>query len=312
MNYGIKRIIFITVILIILFTSGVFASRAEFNNVVIRFSNGLEIDVRTSKTDVKEILEENNILILEDEFVEPEEKIDFTKTIRIKKKDELPEGNDQLLSLQHEEIVSSYGNISEKIITEKKEIPFKTVNRTSDAYSSNNTSVIIQKGRNGLKEIKSRVKYNGKTEIERVELSSKVIRKPVDKIVQVVPQVTSRGGSRSNLAGTAAQRNNARTVTFEATAYCACTICCGPNAIGRTANGSVPQAYYTVAADNNLYRFGTVFYLDHFKNSPNNGWFEMQDTGGAIKGNRLDIYFDSHYEALQFGRRNVEVLVYER
>ncbi len=310
MNNTIKRIIFIVILLIILFTSGVFASKAEFNNVIVKFSNGLEIDVRTTKTDVMEILKESNILVLEDEVVEPVDKIDFTKTIRIKKKDQIATGNEQILSLQHDEIISSYGNITEKIITEKVEIPFKTINRTADAYSSNNMSIIIQTGKKGLKEVKSRVKYNNEIEVSRVELSSKTIKKPIDKIVQLLPNLASRSGNATrglNLAGMAANRK-ATSMEVNATAYCPCIACCGKtNAI--TANGSKAQSYYTIAAPRS-FPFGTVIYLDYFKNTPSKGWYIVQDRGGAITDNKIDIFYDTHGEALQFGRRHLEAVVY--
>ncbi len=304
----IKRIIFISILLIILFTSGVFASKAEFNNVIIKFSNGLEMDVRTTKTDIKEILKENNILVLEDEIVIPADTLDFTKTIRIKKADEVVDEKEQLLSLQYDEIASSYGNVTEKIITKKIEIPFKTINRTADAYSSNNMSVIIQTGEKGLKETKYRVKYNNKVEVSKTEISSKIIKEPVDKIVQLVPNVISRGASRDgSLAGTAANRKGTP-MEVNATAYCPCEICCGKtNAI--TANGSRAQSYYTIAAPSS-FPFGTIMYIDYFKDSPSNGWYIVQDRGGAITDNRIDLFYDTHGEALQFGRKYLDAVVY--
>lgn len=310
MSNNVKRIIFIVLLFIIVLTSGVFASKVEFNNIVIKFSNGLEIDVRTTKTKVLDILEENNILILEDEVVEPIDKIDFTKTIRIKKKDQIAKGNEQILSLQHDEIVNSYGNINEKIIVEKIEIPFKTINRTADAYSSNNMSIIIQTGKKGLKEVKSRVKYNNKVEVSRVELSSKIIRKPVDKIVQLLPNLASRSGSAERGLSLAEKAANRKGVSLEvnASAYCACLQCCGKTN-GITASGKKAQSYYTIAAPR-TFPFGTIIYLEYFKNTPSKGWYIVQDRGGAITDNKIDIYYDTHGEALRFGRRHLDAVIY--
>lgn len=310
MTNNIKRIISIIILFIILLTSGVFASRIEFNNVVIKFSNGLEINVRTNKTNVLDILKENNILLLDDEIIEPQDKIDFTKTIRIRKKEEKNIKNEAILSLQLDEIINSYGNIVEKIIIEKKEIPFKTINRTADAYSSNNMSVIIQKGQKGLKEVKSRVKYNNDIEIERIELSTKIIKRPQDKIVQIVPNFTSRSGEHGrglNLAKIASGRNSFD-MTVNASAYCACMICCGKTN-GITASGKKAQAYYTIAAPKN-YPFGTIIYLEYFKDSPSKGWYIVQDRGGAITNNRIDLFYNTHSEALKFGRRNLKAVVF--
>ncbi len=58
----------------------------------------------------------------------------------------------------------------------------------------------------------------------------------------------------------------------------------------------------TIAADTKYYPFGTRIYI------PGYGWGVVEDRGGAIKGpDRLDLYFDSHQDALQWGRRKVAV-----
>lgn len=60
----------------------------------------------------------------------------------------------------------------------------------------------------------------------------------------------------------------------------------------------------TIAADTKFYRFGTRMYV------PGYGWGVVQDKGSAIKGpDRIDLYFDSHSEALRWGRRRVQVKI---
>ena len=60
----------------------------------------------------------------------------------------------------------------------------------------------------------------------------------------------------------------------------------------------------TIAADTRYYPFGTRMYI------PGYGWGVVQDRGGAIKGpNRIDLYFDSHADALQWGRRKLHVII---
>lgn len=60
----------------------------------------------------------------------------------------------------------------------------------------------------------------------------------------------------------------------------------------------------TIAADIRYYPFGTRMYV------PGWGWGRVEDRGGSIKGrNRIDLYFDSHTEALQWGRRKVAVRI---
>lgn len=60
----------------------------------------------------------------------------------------------------------------------------------------------------------------------------------------------------------------------------------------------------TIAADTRYYPFGTRMYV------PGYGWGVVEDRGSAIKGpDRIDLYFDSHNEALQWGRKKVRVTI---
>lgn len=60
----------------------------------------------------------------------------------------------------------------------------------------------------------------------------------------------------------------------------------------------------TIAADTRYYPFGTKMYV------PGYGWGRVEDRGSAIKGkDRIDLYFNSHNEALVWGRRKVRVQV---
>lgn len=99
--------------------------------------------------------------------------------------------------------------------------------------------------------------------------------------------------------------------TFTATAYCPCVSCCGiwsaehPDRIGtdyiqRTASGTEAEAGRTIAADWDVLPEGTVVVI---KGHP----YTVEDTGNAIKGNRIDIFMSDHQEALVHGVQQVEV-----
>lgn len=100
---------------------------------------------------------------------------------------------------------------------------------------------------------------------------------------------------------------------YKLTAYCSCEKCCGQWAANRpkdengkpiiyTANMSVAKQGVTVAADTSVLPFGTVLLIDGNE-------YIVQDRGGAIKGNRIDVYFESHEEALQFGVQHKEIFL---
>lgn len=85
---------------------------------------------------------------------------------------------------------------------------------------------------------------------------------------------------------------------YKITAYCACKKCCGKTD-GITASGTKVKAGRTIAAPKN-FPFGTKLMI-------NGHVYTVEDRGGAIKGKRIDIYFDTHEEALKFGVKNLEV-----
>ena len=87
------------------------------------------------------------------------------------------------------------------------------------------------------------------------------------------------------------------------TAYCACTICCGPNAKGITASGKRPIEGITIAASRQ-YHFGT-------KVAINGHVYIVQDRLAKKYDNRVDIYFNRHSDAKKFGIGHYDVTIYE-
>ena len=89
---------------------------------------------------------------------------------------------------------------------------------------------------------------------------------------------------------------------YKITYYCACKKCCGKDD-GITASGAKVQEGVTVAADTSKLPFGTKVYISGI------GWRTVQDRGGAIKGNRLDIYISSHNDPMPYNVQNLDVWV---
>ena len=85
------------------------------------------------------------------------------------------------------------------------------------------------------------------------------------------------------------------------TAYCPCNKCCGKTD-GITATGAKAMQGTTIAVDPNVIPYGTEVII-------NGHTYIAQDCGGAIKGQKIDIYFDSHADALKFGRQSADVFV---
>jgi 3D (Asp-Asp-Asp) domain-containing protein len=99
-----------------------------------------------------------------------------------------------------------------------------------------------------------------------------------------------------------------RVLKMEVTAYCPCKKCCGKNAHGVTASGLhvTHNAGLFVAADTSMLPFHTKLFIPGYAGGKS---VPVLDRGGAIKGNRLDVFFPTHEQALKWGRRVVEVTV---
>ena len=92
---------------------------------------------------------------------------------------------------------------------------------------------------------------------------------------------------------------------FVITAYCTCRICCGVySGKNRTASGTVPTSNHTIAVDTSVIPFGTKVVIS-------GQVYVAEDRGGAIKGNRIDMFFMTHKEAVRWGRRTMEVYLAE-
>lgn len=91
--------------------------------------------------------------------------------------------------------------------------------------------------------------------------------------------------------------------------YCPCEKCC-EKTDGITASGEKATVWHTVAAGKD-YKMGTIIYIPELANMPNEGWFIVQDRGGSISNDKLDIYLNTHSEALQYGRKTLECYIYE-
>lgn len=298
-SISVRKIVIIALVFaIVAVGASVLASNVNINNVKIEFSNKHEISVMTSKTRVADILEENHIELKEDETVSPslEEEISETAKIVITKIGEEPVeiADVEEINLDVEKIAEDYTNITEKIITVIEEIPFETITKDVSNGSESTSNKIIQAGKNGEKKITYKVTYKNDVEISREEISSEIIKEPVNKIVQVQTKtVTSRTSSR--VSGTSGQSG-----IYKVTAYCACSKCCGWNT-GITASGAMATANHTIAAPK-TFSFGTKVVI-------NGQTYTVEDRGGAIQGNRIDIYMNSHSEALAWGVRYLYVEV---
>lgn len=98
------------------------------------------------------------------------------------------------------------------------------------------------------------------------------------------------------------KKKKATTVTYKVTAYCPCRSCSGSYG-GTTSTGVKATAGRTVAVDPTVIPYGTRLKI-------NGHVYVAEDCGGAVKGRHIDMFFNSHSEALKWGVRycDVEIL----
>ena len=228
-SISIMKIIGISLIIILIFGVTVMATEIDIRSVEITMANGYTMTVVTTKTNVEEILEDNNIVVEDDERVTPsldDEITDSNKIVITNKSEQevqIAKLSESGIETSLDEILKSYSPIIEKIVVEQETIPYETITKDASQGSEDTKNKVIQQGEDGIKEITYKVKYQNEEEIEKIKLSETVVKEPVNKIVQVQRNITSRSGSTvAKTATTTASTGTATGPTriFKVTAYC--------------------------------------------------------------------------------------------
>lgn len=164
---------------------------------------------------------------------------------------------------------------------------------------------IIEELTNQLNELKTKQDelINKQTELENKNdnLEKEIEKVRISKANKSA--VTTRSGT-TNIRNekTEIASSNANWIWANVSAYCSCSKCCGGYSNGITAMGTTARANHTVAASSN-YAFGTQIEIQGM------GIYTVEDRGGAITGNKIDVYFNSHSEALAFGRKQLQIRI---
>ena len=181
----------------------------------------------------------------------------------------------------------SFSSRQIKIIEQKEIIPFET--KTEFSYElQKGTEKIIQNGINGEKLVSYEITLIAGEEISRTVESENIITNPTEEII---------------VQGTSEYKNilvmnaSAYTAGYESTGKRP-----GDKGYGITKCGT-KASMGTVAVDPRVIQLGSKLYVEGY------GYATAWDTGGAIKGNKIDLFYDNLYEAKKFGRKNITVYV---
>lgn len=192
----------------------------------------------------------------------------------------------------------------EEVIEELEEsIPYEKMIKKNDRLDIGVENT-IQEGKEGLKSIKlKKVFENGKLIAENI-IEEETIIEPIPKIIEK--------GTRNTLASSRGNIRYRKAITMTATAYDLSYQSTGKRPgdryYGITASGTKARSG-VVAVDPNVIPLGTRLYVESLDGTKDYGLCIAEDTGGAIKGNKIDLFFNTASEVKNFGRRKVKVYI---
>lgn len=205
-------------------------------------------------------------------------------------------------------------SIEKKTVDVVEEIPYESKERENKALASG-THKLVQKGVPGEKAISYKIVYEDGVEVSRETVKEEIKVQPIAQIREVGPKKAATYKIASAGAGTVQTSRSgslaySKVLTLNATAYDASSCGKSPShpAYGITATGR-RAGYGVVAVDPSVIPLGSKLYIESADGSYVYGTAIAADTGGAIKGARIDLCYDTRAEAIRFGRRSVKVYV---
>lgn len=194
-------------------------------------------------------------------------------------------------------------------VTEEFVIPHSVVEiPTNELF--NDESYVSAEGTTGLARKTFEVRFENGTQVSKVLINEEIITKPVDTIKYVGTKIRKI----PTIAGTLTEKpkNLGRYIDMTATAYDLSFESCGKRpgdrGYGITASGMKARVG-VVAVDRRVIPLGTRLYIEAVDGSWVYGEAIAGDTGGAIKGNRIDLFFNTKAECMKFGRKAARVYI---
>lgn len=191
--------------------------------------------------------------------------------------------------------------VEEQIVNQVEKIPFENEVRKNESLDKGFVKV-INKGKEGKKETSVKIVFENGIESMRQIIAEKIIQEPVAGVIEE--------GTKTTLVssrGTVTRFVKAMEMT--ATAYDATFASTGKNPghpqYGVTRSGLKVKPGI-VAVDPKVIPLGTWLYVEGY------GEALAADTGGAIKGNRIDLYYESPKDVAKYGKKKVKVYVLDK
>ena len=199
-------------------------------------------------------------------------------------------------------------SVTEKTVASTEPIPFRTVERENKLLNAGEKRV-VQEGKDGERTVISKEIYHGTELIETKVAESKVITPATDKIIEIgtkkeepkkqtKTETAKASNTSSNSKNVINGKEYSKVLKVKATAYTPYDSGC----TGITYSGT-KAGIGTIAVDPNVIPLGTKLYI------PGYGVGTALDTGGAIKGNKIDVCYLTKAEAYNWGVKNLTVYI---
>lgn len=194
--------------------------------------------------------------------------------------------------------------VSESVVSEKEGIPYTEQKRPNKKLDEG-LERLIQPGEDGVLEKRYEVITEDGVEVSRVFLSEAVLKNPITKIMEygtILNHKTSRGDV-IRYSKVMEMKATAYTASFKDTGK-------GPDhpLFGITATG-IRAKKGIIAVDPKVIPLYTKVYVEIIGNTPDYGYALAADVGGAIKGNKIDLYYDGQDFVDRFGVKKVKVYI---
>jgi len=233
----------------------------------------------------------------------------FEKTVRnlLEKENVILNEKDKLIGpgldehLDSDEVIKIV-RVNEKEKVEDVEVPFKVVKKENGNIEYG-VNVTRQQGVKGIKKVKFKEIYEDEKVVSKIAIEEEIVQEPVNEVIEYgTKKVTARGldlDFRSSVIMTATGYTSSYRDTGKRP---------GEAGFGITSSGMRARRGL-VAVDPRVIPIGTRLYIEGIGGTRSYGYAIAADTGGAIKGNKIDLYFESSYEAYNWGVRKVKVYI---
>ena len=275
-NSKILKVSAIAAVLSIGLLSGGYTLANKNVTLVVR---GQESEISTLKSNVKDILKEQNV------------KYDNNDIISVPLDQKISDG-DKI------EVI----DVKESTVKEHKEIPFE-VNIVEDNTLLKGKTEVDTEGKSGKNELIYNVTYHNGKQVDKKFVKEVVATEPIDKVIKKGTKVevqvaSSRGENTRNITTVnktqSTSNSNRKHMSVVATAY---------TGHGITSTGTKPK-WGTIAVDPSVIPYGTKVYIPQFGKT-----FIAEDCGGAIKGNKIDIYMNDESTVNNWGRKTIDIYI---